>query len=202
MVGRANKAVARLDFGKRFVRPVLLLFFVMTSSWLIYNLSWRLTNVGLHRVLASLSGTLLFLSVAFGTLVVYPLVYFRGGSWKERMAASFVNPFLWATKECIRLSISFSLLECVYYYANPLNVWLTFGVIAEMGFAELLCRQRLRRRGEDVRVLHPLPVAALVIGVALVVSFYLWGEGENAYALFLQGYRDFFGPGTGVGVRF
>ena len=184
MVRQASIAPERPGFGKRFVRPVLLLFLVMVSSWLVYNLSWRLENVGLHRVLASLSGTLLFLSVAFGTLAVYPWVYFKGGSWKE----------------CVRLCISFSFFECAYYYANPLNVWLAFGVIAEMGLAELLCRQRLRKGGDPVRVLHPLPVAALSIGLSLVVFLYLWGQGENAYALFLEGYRAFFGPGTGVGV--
>jgi hypothetical protein len=200
MVRQANIAPERPGFGKRFVRPVLVLFLVMVSSWLVYNLSWRLENVGLHRVLASLSGTLLFLSVAFGTLAVYPWVYFKGGSWKERVTASLVNPFLWATKECVRLCISFSFFECAYYYANPLNVWLAFGVIAEMGLAELLCRQRLRKGGDPVRVLHPLPVAALLIGLSLVVFLYLWGQGENAYALFLEGYRAFFGPGTGVGV--
>lgn len=200
MVGQANVAVKRLGFRERFVTPVLVVFVVMTLSWLAYNLAWRLESAALHRVLGSVSGTLLFLSVALGPLLVYSMAYFRGASLKERVAASLINPFLWATKECIRLCISFSLLESVYYYANPLNIWLAFGVIAEMALAELLCRQRLRKRGENVRVLHPYPVAVLVISLSLVVSLYLWGEGENVYAMFLEGYRVFFGPGTGVGV--
>ena len=128
------------------------------------------------------------------------MAYFKGASLLERVAACLINPFLWATKECIRLYVSFSFLECVYYYANPLNVWLAFGVIAEMALAELICRQRLRKRGENLRVLHPYAAAILVISLSLVVSLYLWGEGENVYAMFLKGYRVFFGPGTGVGV--
>jgi hypothetical protein len=172
----------------------------MTLSWVSYNLAWRLESVALHRFLASLFGTLLFVSVAFGPLLVYSMAYFRGASLQERVLACLINPFLWATKECIRLYISFSFLECVYYYANPLNVWLAFGIIAEMAFAELLCRQRLRQRGENVRVLHPSAVAILMISLSMVVSLYLWGEGENVYAMFLEGYRVFFGPGTGVGV--
>ena len=192
----------KLDFGKRFVMPVLVVFFVMASSWLVYNLSWRLENVAVHRLLASVSGTVLFLSVAFGALVVYPVAYFRGAAWKERVPASLINPFLWATKECIRLSISFSFLECSYYYLNPLNAWLLLSVIAEMALAEIFCRAKLRARGEDARVLHPTTVAVLLISLSLVVSLYAWGEGENVYVLFLQGYRVLFGPGTHVQVSF
>lgn len=199
-MGHGKVAVERLGFRKRFVTPVMVVFAVMTLSWIAYNLAWRLESTTLHRFLASLSGTFLFLSVAFGTLWVYWTAYFRGASLPERVAACLINPFLWATKECIRLSISFSFLECVYYYANPLNIWLAFGVIAEMALAELICRQRLRRRGEDVRVLHPCAVAIFVISLSLVLSLYLWGQGENVYAMFLEGYRVFFGPGTGVRV--
>ena len=190
----------RLGFRERFVTPVLVVFVVMSLSWMAYNLAWRLESTALHRSLASLSGTLLLLSVAFGTLLVYPMAFFRGATCKERVTASLINPLLWATKECIRISISFSFFECVYYYANPLNVWLAFGVIAEMALAELLCRHTLRKRVDEVRVLHPVAVAALLISLALVVSLYLWGEGENVYAMFLDGYRVFFGPGTGVRV--
>ncbi|MGW8321471.1 MAG: hypothetical protein ACWGSD_07955 [Thermodesulfobacteriota bacterium] len=201
MAGRANVDAKRLGFRERFFTPVLAVFVVMTSSWLAYNLAWRLENDTLHRILASVSGTLLFLSVALGTPVVYSMAYFRGASLKERIAASLINPFLWATKECIRLSVSFSFFECVYYYANPLNIWLVFGVTAEMALAELFCRQRRRSQGSDIRVLHPGAVAVLLISLSLVVSLYLWGEGENLYAMFLEGYRVFFGPGTGVGVK-
>ncbi len=200
MAGQGNVAVKRLDFRERFVTPVTVVFVIMTLSWLAYNVAWKLESATLHHILASVSGTLLFFSVALGTLVVYSMAYFRGASLKERIAASLINPFLWATKECIRLSVSFSLFECVYYYANPLNVWLAFGVTAEMALAEMLCRQRSRRQGADIRVLHPTAVVVLLTSLSLVVSLYAWGEGENVYAIFLEGYRFFFGPGTGVGV--
>jgi len=190
----------RCGFRERFVTPVLVVFCVMILSWLVYNLSWRLENATLHRILASVSGSLLFLSVALGTLVVYAMAYFRGASLKERIAASLINPFLWATKECIRLCISFTFLESVYYYLNPLNIWLVSGVTAEMALAEMLCRQRSRSQGSDIRVLHPTALAVLLISLSLVVSLYTWGEGENVYALFLEGYRVLFGPGTGVQV--
>ena len=188
----------RFGFRERFVTPILTVFLVMGSSWLVYNLGWRLENVTLHRVLASLSGTLLFLSVAFGALVVYSMAYFRGASLRERVLASLVNPFLWATKECLRLCISFDLLESLYYYLNPLNIWLAFALAAQMALAEVLCRYRRQRLGADIRVLHPTAVAIFVTSLFLVVSLYAWGEGENVYVIFLEGYRVLFGAGTGV----
>ena len=154
MAGQANVVGGSPGFRERFVTPVLIVFLVMTASWIAYNLAWRLENVSLHQILAPLSGTLLFLSVALGTWVVYPMAYFRGATLGERVAASLVNPFLWATKECVRLSVSFSFFECVYYYGNPLNIWLLFGVTAEMAVAEILCRQRRASQGEDLLVLH------------------------------------------------
>lgn len=200
MAGRTNEAQEGPGFRERFVRPVLCVFLVMTGSWVAYNLAWRLESVSLHEVLASLSGSLLFLSVALGTLVVYPMACFRGASLGERVAASLVNPFLWATKECVRLSVSFSFFECVYYYGNPLNIWLLLAVVSEMAVAEMCCRQRRRNRGADISVLHPTALAALLISLSLFAGIYLWGEGENMYAIFLEGYRVLFGPGTGVGV--
>lgn len=190
----------RLGFRERFVTPVLVVFVGMTLSWLAYNLAWRFENAAFHRFVASVSGTLLFLFVAMGPLAVYCRAYFRGATLKERIGASLINPFLWATKECLRLCISFTLLESVYYYFNPLNIWLAFGIAAEMALAEMICRQRRRSQGEDIRILHPIAVAVFLISLSLVVSLYLWGEGENVYAIFLEGYRVFFGPGTGVGV--
>ncbi len=200
MIRPDETTVEMSGFRRRFVAPVFTLFCVMTLSWVVYNLAWQLESEGLHRLVASVSGTLLFLSVALGTFIVYPMAYFRGASLRERILASLINPFLWATKECIRLCVSFSVLESIYYYLNPLNIWLAFGVAAEMALAEILCRERRRRRGEDIRVLHPAAVAVFVVSLFLVISLYAWGEGENVYVYFLEGYRALFGPGVGVHV--
>ena len=202
MHDRQKTRLESSGWRQRFLTPVLTVFVVMALSWLTYNVSWRLESVALHRILAGVSGTLLFLSVAFGAMVVYPMAYFRGAPLRERVLASLINPFLWATKECIRLYASFSFFECLYYYLNPLAIWLLLGVTAEMGLAEILCRGWARRRGGDVRVLHPVAVGVLLVSLFLVVTLYAWGEGENAYVIFLEGYRVFFGPGTGVGVSF
>ncbi len=192
-------AVKKYDFRNRFLSPVLMLVSVALGSWVAYNLAWRLNVPALHRFIALISGTLLFLSVAFGALLVYPVTYFRGAPARERVLASLFTPFLWATKECIRLSVSFSFQECLYYYVNPLNLWLLCGVCAQMALAEILCRQRRNRHpGESIRVLHPGVLALFLVSLSLAVGLYAWGEGENVYVIFLEGYRTLFGAGTGI----
>ena len=165
------------------------------SSWLMYNLAWHLENPALHHFLAMVCGTMMFISITFGPLLIYPWTYARGASPKERVFACLVTPFLWATKECIRLSISFTFLECLYYYVNPLSIWLACGLVAQMGLTELIVRWRQKRRGRSVKVLHPYPLAATIGGLFLVVFLYAWGSGENVYVMFLDGYRKLFGSG-------
>jgi hypothetical protein len=188
----------RQPFSKRFLAPVLLVFIVMSVSWGVYNLAWRLAGPMLHHVLADIFGTLLFLSVTFGVCVIYPVAFFRGASLPERVIASLVNPFIWATKECIRMLGSFTLTESLYYYLNPLNVWLLLGIIAQMSLIEILLRRGRRKRGEEIRVLSVPVVATLVISVALVVGLFAWGRGENVFSYYLVLYKKLFGAGVGL----
>jgi hypothetical protein len=188
----------RQRFSRRFVAPVLLIFVVMSVSWGVYNLAWRLGNPTIHHLLADVFGMLLFFSVTFGACIVYPIAFLRGASGPERVVASLVNPFIWATKECIRMFTSFTLAESLYYYVNPLNIWLVLGIIAQMSIMELILRNARRNRGEEIRVFSLPVVAALVISVALVVALYAWGRGENVFSYYLVVYKKLFGPGAGL----
>ncbi len=185
-------------FSRRFFYPVFLIFVVMSLSWGIYNLAWRLQNVTIHHLLADIFGTLLFLSVTFGACVIYPMAFLRGSSGPERILASLVNPFIWATKECIRMFTSFSLTECLYYYLNPLNIWLLLGIIAQMSVIEMILRWRRKKKGENIRVFSIPVVATFVISMALVVALYAWGRGENIFSYYLVIYKKLFGPGVGL----
>jgi hypothetical protein len=183
------------EFGNRILSPVAVVFVVMSASWIVYNLAWRLHSDSLHQVLAAVSGALLFVSVTFGTLYIYPAMFFKGASLPLRVAACFVNPFIWMTKECARLYISYSLAECLYYYLNPLNIWLVLGIVAEMGLMQMVCRWRAAAKGDETGAFSRGGLAAFVIGLFLVISLFAWGQGENAYVVFLSGYRHIFGSG-------
>ena len=186
------------NFKKRFIFPVMTVFLIATASWMSYNLAWRIGNNFIHQALAGLSGTLLFISITFSPLLVYPLAYFKGASLTERVTASLIIPFLWATKECFRLLTSFTLLESLYYYFNPLSLWLFCGVFAQMGLLEMICRKKLKHQGEKIKVIHPLAGAVFFISLFMVVFLYAWGQGENIYVLFLAWFRRLFGPGVGI----
>lgn len=186
------------SFVRRFVAPVSIVFAVMSISWIGYNLSWRLDNDTIHHLLADIFGTLLFLSITFGVVVVYSMAFFRGASLPERIIASFVNPLIWVIKEVFRMLTSFAFSESLYFALNPLVVWLVLGIIAQMGLIEIICRWRLKKRGEKVKVFNVPAVLAFALGLFLVIILYAWGRGENVFSFYLEMYRAIFGPGVGI----
>lgn len=185
-------------FVRRFFLPVLPVLAVASFSWGAYNLAWRLGSPALHHALAGVFGTLLFVSVTFGPMVVYPAAFRRGASGCERVAACFVTPFVWATKECVRMLAAFTAAESLYFYLNPLNIWLVLGITAQMSAIELILRRARKKRGEKIRVFSAGVVAALILSLALVVGLYAWGRGENIFSYYLVVYKQIFGPGAGL----
>ena len=146
--------------------------------------------------MAGLFGTTYFISIAFGALYVYTTAYVRGASLPERFLASFITPLGWLTKEVFVLTASHPFSECLYWYFNPLNLWLAFFVLFEMGAATLIVRAVLKRRGEEVKIVTAAPVAAILASLLFIVFLFAWGKGENVYVIFLEGYRFLFGSGT------
>ncbi len=184
------------DFSRRFLFPVIIVFIVMALSFLVYYGSRLIENQNVFIILARISGTTYFLSVAFGTLFVYTVSYIRGAPLGERILASAVNPFIWATKECIKQLEVYSFAESLFYYFNPLNFWLICLMVLEMGIATLIARWILKRRREGIKVATPAPLLVIAASLIVVIFVYAWGKGENVYVIFLKGYRLFFGTGV------
>ena len=180
------------------VKPVLVVFVLMTVSFAGYFGSRQVTSEWIHAVMALVFGTTYFLAVAFGPAYVFGSTTLRGVSLPARILAAYVNPVIWMTKEVLRLTESHPFAEALYWYCNPLNVWLVSLSVLEMAVATLIARRMLRRRGEDIRVVTPAPVIISMASLVFVISVYAWGKGENVYVLFLEGYRHLFGAGTGI----
>ena len=187
--------MAKRNFRTRFIHPVLTVFAIALVSFIAYFGSRHVPQHGLHMVIAGIFGTTYFLSIAFGTLYIFTKGYVAGATLPERILASSVNPFLWMTKEVFRLSASHPLVESLYWYFNPLNVWLVCLMVLEMGVATLIARSILKRRDPTIKVVSIAPLAAIFGSLFLVISLYAWGQGENVYVIFLEGYRFFFGSG-------
>jgi len=183
------------EMKRAVVFPVSTVFLVMVLSIYMYSFSKTIDNNTLHQALAFFFGTTYFLAVALGTPVVYSFAYLGGVSLKLRILAISITPFAWATKECIKLFESHSVLECLYWYLNPLNIWLVMLMALEAGLADLFCRHMLKKKGEKIRVANPASLCVVFFSLILFISAYSWGKGENLYVIFLKGYRFLFGSG-------
>lgn len=183
---------------RQIVKPAGVIFAVMAVSFAGYFGSRQVPHAGLHQMMALVFGTTYFLSVAFGPLYVFTVTTLRGVPLPGRVLATFINPAIWMTKEVLRLTESHPFVEALYWYCNPLNVWLISLTIFEMGIATMIARRMLRRRGRDIRVVTPAPVIIALASLVFVISVYAWGKGENVYVLFLEGYRHLFGAGIGI----
>ena len=180
---------------KRAIYPVLSLLLVAAVSFWGYFGSRSVTHDAIHQLMAKIFGTTYFFAVAFGTLFIFTTAYIRGVSLSGRILAAFVVPFVWMSKEVFRLTESHPLAECLYWYFNPLNIWLVSLMVLEMGIATLIARAILKKRGQQQKVVTPAPIAVILGSLVFVISAYAWGKGENIYVIFLSGYRLLFGSG-------
>jgi hypothetical protein len=167
----------------------------MSISYAGYFGSRHLDGGLLQSWMALFFGTTYFLSIAFGALYVYTKARVSGAGFLACIIASLINTFIWMTKEVLRLTESHPFLESLYWYFNPLDLWLLSFVIMEMGLATLMARTILKKRGEGVRIFTVGPVATVLGSLIFAVGIYAWGEGENVYVFFLEGYRLLFGYG-------
>jgi hypothetical protein len=178
------------------LKPLLSVFFLALTSYLVYYGSRRIENQLLQQILAASFGTIYFCSIFFGPLYIYTDGYLRGVSLPGRILASSLIPFLWMTKDVLVLTGSHPFLECLYWYLNPLSIWMICLLAIEMGLGTLLARYILKRRGQSIEVVSFAPVAAIVLGGVVFGGIFAWGQGENLFAIYLDGYRLFFGSGT------
>jgi hypothetical protein len=178
------------------VKPLLAVFLIALISYLIYYGSRRIESQPVHQALSFLFGTIYFCTIFFGPLYIYAYGYLHGLSLPGRIVTSSLIPFLWITKDVILLTESHPFLECLYWYFNPLSVWMVCLLAIEMGLGTLIARTLLRRRGQPLKVVSVGPVAAIVIGGLIFGGIFAWGQGENLFSIYLDGYRLLFGSGV------
>jgi len=186
------------SFLKRIIVPVIVPVIWMAVSFAAYEMAPKVGNHTLHQTIAGVSGVIFFICVWLGVLFVYTLAYSRKASVIERIVACLIIPFLYATKEVLRITVSYTILESIYFYLSPLALGVFFVAISEMGLSEIIMRSTRKKQGETIQV-FPLPaVASFLVGLSMVVFIFAWGKGENTFYVFLQGFRILFGPGIGV----
>jgi hypothetical protein len=183
----------RQSFFHRAVAPAATVLIVMVVSLMLYNHAWRIGSHSLHQFTAYVSGLLLFVSIGFGPLYVYPNAFFRGASAPERILACLVTPVAWDVKEILRVSEYFSWGESLYYGLNTIFLLCLCVVAAQMGICEMVCRSlRNRRVSAPVPVVTPASLIPAVLGLAGVGTFFLWGGGVHTFYLYQEGYKALF----------
>jgi hypothetical protein len=184
----------RASFVSRFLTPVGTVLAIMLSMLGVYfHLSLRIDVDALRAVVAFVSASLLFTSIGFGALYIYPLAFFRGASSAERIIACLVTPLVWNFKELVRVSEFFTIGETLYYGLNTAFLLSIFAALGQAGLCELLCRWRVSKRSEEpVKVFSPAPMLAVIAGVAATYFFLLWGRGVHFFYIYIQGYRAIF----------
>lgn len=184
-------------FSKRIVRPVAVLFLIAVIAFIGFNSASRIPNETLFHIVAVVCGVVHMICVVFSAAIIYPVAYRRGAGAAERILGSLFVPIAWIIKDFIIVTGVYAFFEAVYFILNPVNIFILTLALLEMGIAELCGRRRLKRRGEDIRVLAAPAIVAIVVAVG-IFSFLLWGIGVYSFYAFQEGYKAIFGFGVGV----
>ena len=185
--------IKKESFGKRLVVPVAIVFLTMVATGLIYKNSWLIPHDGIRQYFASVIAVPFFLSIGFGTLVVYPMAFFRGASTSERIMTSLFTPMVWILKEIVRVTAFFPLGESIYFGLNQLFLLTIVGAFAQMGLCEVICRWRLKKQGqEQMRLFSATAIACILFGVVGIYVLFIWGWGTGFFYIYMEGYKAIF----------
>lgn len=170
-------------FTTRFVIPVgTTLGLWLALTLLSTHLGW-IENSAIYRLTINTVHVLLFIVIAFSSITVYNLMFFRGASLAERVAGSYITPVAFFIKEIIRVSEFFPLGESLYYGLSPYPfLCLMIGQVGLMAATEMACRYLYKRKSAiDIRVVTTVPVILVIVSLACIYFFSLWHWGEDAF---------------------
>jgi hypothetical protein len=187
-------AVSTRSFTGRVVVPAG----ISLGIWLVLNflsthLGW-IESAGAYRLSMNAVHLLLFFYLIFGGMFAYRVMYFRGATLLERLAASYAVPAAFIIKEVIRVGDFFPFGEALYYGLSPYPfLSLLIGQAALLAIGELTCRFTIRKRtGGSERIITMAPVVTIMISLACVYFLLLWNLGEDAYWIQIELYKLLF----------
>jgi apolipoprotein N-acyltransferase len=185
-------------FASRFLWPVGVALGVWAGlNFLTDHLYWFGSGVP-YRAAAFSLYLLLGLLIAFGSFFLYPVLFFRGASLKERVIGSYAVLLLWVFVEIFRVSEYFTPGESVYYAFSPMPFGLMVYQVGYMSLCEMICRWRLKKNGvRGIKIFTPGPLIG--VGVLLVMNYVMifWGvpdesPGTKWFYIYQEGYKALF----------
>lgn len=173
------------DIVQRIVFPASVVLVAMLLARVVYFHS--------SSSVATVSGLIMFLSIGFGTLLVYPMSFFRGAALEERIIGCLVTPVVWNGIEIYNVSEAFTLPESLFYGLNIPFLGTVAGQFLSMGVCDFLCRLRLRRvEQEPVNAVAPFTVLACLFGILGIYLVLVWREGVGLHYLLIAVYKNLF----------
>ena len=180
------------SFIHRFLAPLSFVLVPILASFIIYFNSSRIDNETLQQMVALVSGCFLIAAIFFGPAVIYPLAFYRGAKTAERIIACLIPAVVFDIYEVYVVSGVFTLAESLYYALNPTPVTIFLIAFGLMGASEIVCRWTVKRRGNQVRILTPAPILAIV---AMIIGLYvslIWGNGAHFFYFYINSYLALF----------
>ena len=186
------------SFPSRFLWPVGIALGVWAGlDFLTGHLEWFGSGAP-YRAAAFGSYLLLGVLIAFGSFVIYPILFFRGASLKERVLGSYAVLLVWVFMEIFRVSEYFTAGESVYYAFSPMPFGLLAHQVGYMSLCEMICRWRLKKSGvQGMKIFTPGPLVG--VGVLLAMSYLIifWGVPEESpgtkwFYIYQEGYKALF----------
>ncbi|MCP4752379.1 MAG: hypothetical protein GY866_15910 [Proteobacteria bacterium] len=164
--------IYRRGFVNRLIIPVGIVLLVTLVTSIIYEHAWKLKDMPDLYLFSPVFTVLMFLSIFFGILYIYPATFFRGAGKWERMAASLVPILVWMVREMVRIGRVFSFGESLYFGLNPLFVIVLLFAVFQMGLCDLFCRWRFRRRSRTrIKLLSGFTAILLFGGLVSLMAF-------------------------------
>jgi len=184
---------ARKSLCKRLVLPAGTVLIVWLLLNFFYDQLIYIENVKLYALLADLTWILLVISVGFSTLIIYPIMYFRGASFGERLLGCYLTPLGWCFKEFLRVNVSFTFAESAFFaLLTSVSLMLLFGQVGLIGLSELSCRWLAGRKGSGRKVLTPGPVISVTVSLGAVYFIGLYDGGYVFHLMVKMLYRALF----------
>ncbi len=183
----------RKSLNKRLILPAGIALIVWLALNFFYDQLIHIESVKLYAFLADMTWVLLVISVGFSTLIIYPIMYFRGASFGERLLGSFLTPLGWCFKEVLRVNVSFTLAEATFFTLfTSVSLMLIFGQVGLIGLSELLYRWVKKRKGGIGKILTAGPAISVLVSLVTVYFIALYDGGYSFHLTVKMLYRALF----------
>jgi len=173
------------DFFQRIVIPASIVLLTMILSRIVY--------FNASASLATIFGVVMFLSIGFGTFLIYPLSFVRGASLPERVIGCLVTPLVWNGIEIYNVGEAFTLTESLYYGVNIIFLGTVAGQFLIMGICDVFCRWFVEHGGQEPKkAISPFAVFASLSGILGIYLVLVWREGVGLHYVLIGLYKSIF----------